>query len=153
MTQPLHRSRGFWLGLAGLGLLCGMWVHSMRWSMYGGVQSRDGVVSLHHEPGLVRFEIRTFGDLHRSSSIHPWGEFGRYDAEMEFPWMPMPFVRPYREKGLYDPFENVLRLGDRVFEVGVPHWLLIALYLPLAWLLIKWRERVRQRAGAAISPA
>ena len=140
--QPLHRSRGFWFGFAGLVMLCGMWASTIfgGWTCYCSIYSySSGRFS--SERGAMRLEV--YRDVTVPGSFAPSVRFAAHRTDM----YGLHFAAPRLTVGkAHNP-------AYREAGVVIPYWLLIALYLPLAWLIIRWRERVRQRAGAAISPA
>jgi hypothetical protein len=146
MTRPLHRSRGFWLGFAGLGLVVGMWVSSMWWSWQCHGSIRQGsTFAVSNAPSFVY--------VHWARNTATPGAFSpviRFSSDRAIPggrWFPAPRL------DLQKPMEG-LAPSEGFREIGfwIPHWLIVLIYLPLGMLLAAWRWRVRSRATTPASP-
>jgi hypothetical protein len=125
---PLHRSRSFWFGLAGLVLLAGMWVSSMYqcWFCSAGLRSGFAAVLGHAPGGVCVFGFCYDGEIEPSLSFEP------QSMPSDARWFPSAEVE----------------INTRKLYLVIPHWLLVAVMLS-AWIALLWRRRLWQRKLAA----
>lgn len=140
--KTLLRSRGFWFGLFGLLMIVGMWANSAGFKITGVAARTDcgGDLILTHSRGRIDFIFSHFMD---EAPAARWIWHGSMDP-----------LEPGQKISIFRSPRIQWHSGaeHRFYAIELPHWLLVALYLPLwgglAFLWRAWKSRLMAAAIA-----
>jgi hypothetical protein len=144
---PLHRSRSFWFGLAGVVLISAVWVHSVLWQSLLLFERRDGeqMVVLKSGSGACSFVHSRLGYPRTDGSLK--GDFlSEATPANERAWFgPVVVSRDETEEGFVASEGEPDLLWSSPSQIDtriqVPYWLLLLAWC-LLWSLLLWRRRL-----------